>query len=121
VGVVRLCAATGAIFVSDERLVLLPKKSTRRATRTKSAPRRPQPRSPGAGAAVAERTEPVVPTAPAATARPTAPPPATRRATTRREPTTTVNYAYLRRDVRVLAVLAPAMVVLVIIAFLVFH
>jgi hypothetical protein len=33
----------------------------------------------------------------------------------------TINYAYLRRDLRTLAVLAPLMVVLVIASFFVFH
>jgi hypothetical protein len=34
---------------------------------------------------------------------------------------TVVNYDYLRRDIRMLLILAPAMIVLVIIAFFVFH
>lgn len=39
----------------------------------------------------------------------------------RRAPTITVNYAYLRRDLMALGILGPAMVVLLIIAYLVFH
>ncbi|MGH2448176.1 MAG: hypothetical protein ACRDFS_06185, partial [Chloroflexota bacterium] len=39
----------------------------------------------------------------------------------RRLPSTTINYGYLRRDLMTLAVLAPSMVVLVLIAFLFLH
>jgi hypothetical protein len=39
----------------------------------------------------------------------------------RRAPTITVNYAYLHRDLMALGILGPAMVVLLIIAYLVFH
>jgi hypothetical protein len=34
---------------------------------------------------------------------------------------TVINYDYLRRDIRMLLILAPSMIILVIIAFLVFH
>jgi hypothetical protein len=39
----------------------------------------------------------------------------------RRAPTLTVNYAYLRHDVMMLSILGPAMIVLLIIAYLIFH
>lgn len=39
----------------------------------------------------------------------------------RRAPAITVNYAYLNHDLMTLGILSPAMVVLLIIAFLVFH
>jgi hypothetical protein len=46
---------------------------------------------------------------------------ARRAAPARRAPVITVNYAYLRRDITRLAVLAPAMVVLVLIAYFTLH
>jgi len=42
-------------------------------------------------------------------------------ASSRRTPTTTINYHYLRRDLRTLGVLAPGMVVVLVVAFIVFH
>ncbi|MDQ2741016.1 MAG: hypothetical protein M3Z66_01760 [Chloroflexota bacterium] len=42
-------------------------------------------------------------------------------ASARRTPTLVVNYQYLRRDIRSLAVLAPTMIVLLVIAFFVLH
>jgi hypothetical protein len=56
------------------------------------------------------------PRAASTTARPVA-----RGGAARRAPTITVNYTYLRRDLMSLAVLGPAMVVLLIVAYLVFH
>lgn len=47
---------------------------------------------------------------------------ATRRpATSRRTPVLAINYDFLRRDIRMLTMLAPAMVVLLVIAFFVFR
>lgn len=44
---------------------------------------------------------------------------ARRPATSRRTPALAINYDYLRHDIRMLSVLAPAMVVLLVIAFFV--
>jgi hypothetical protein len=70
----------------------------------------------------------VVATAPTAARATTAAPAATsvaaRRAAARpgvRIPTLTINYDYLRHDLRTLAVLAPLMVILVVASFFVFH
>lgn len=47
---------------------------------------------------------------------------ATRRPTAaRRTPVLAINYDYLRRDIRMLSVLAPSMIVLLVIAFFVLH
>jgi hypothetical protein len=47
---------------------------------------------------------------------------ATRRPTaSRRAPILAINYDYLRRDIRMLTMLAPAMIVLLVIAFFVFR
>ena len=97
------------------------KKASRRPVRTKARARRTPPR-PASNAAVQQ--EPVAAPlagAPTVMARPAAgvvgssvrrAPPAMRRA-----PGLTINYAYLRRDIYILAVLAPSMVVLVLIAY----
>jgi hypothetical protein len=58
---------------------------------------------------------------PAAERRSTAAPAPARRGAQRRAPTITINYGYLRHDLRTLAVLAPLMVVLLIVAFAVLH
>jgi hypothetical protein len=34
---------------------------------------------------------------------------------------TVVNYGYLRRDITILGILAPSMIVLVVVAFFIFH
>ncbi len=49
--------------------------------------------------------------------------PATRRAatTSRKATVPTINYAYLHRDIKALAILAPTMVIALILAFIVFH
>jgi hypothetical protein len=41
--------------------------------------------------------------------------------TQRKALVTVINYDYLRRDLRLLGILAPSMVVLVVIAFFIFH
>lgn len=46
---------------------------------------------------------------------------ARRAVASRRTPVLAINYDYLRVDVRLLSLLAPAMVVLLVIAFFVFH
>jgi hypothetical protein len=53
--------------------------------------------------------------------RPTQPQPTRRAPTARRPPVTTINYDYLRHDLRMLGMLAPAMVILVVLAFLFIH
>lgn len=62
-------------------------------------------------------------TAPTAAARPVAnrTGPSPRPGAARRAPTITVNYAYLHHDLISLSILGPAMVVLLIIAYLIFH
>lgn len=67
-------------------------------------------RAPSAPAAVGAEPAPRMP---AATVR--------RAQSARRAPVTTINYAYLGRDLRSLAILAPSMVILVIIAFIFIH
>ncbi len=52
-----------------------------------------------------------------AAARPAAPRPGA----ARRSPTITINYAYLHRDLVSLGILGPAMIALLIIAYLIFH
>lgn len=107
----------------------MPKKVSRRPVRTKSRPRRvpPKPAAPAALAVengsgspdVMVGTAPVRPAAttadrPATITRRPGPPP-------RKVAGITINYAYLQRDLRTLAILAPSMVVLVIVAYLKFH
>ena len=93
----------------------MPKKAQTRAAKGKTRARRPQPRP----------TQPATtpgPVAPADTAAPAiAPSVAARRSSARRLPSVTVNYAYLQHDLRLLAILAPAMVVLLFVAYFVFH
>jgi hypothetical protein len=52
---------------------------------------------------------------------PVAPGVTQRRGLPRRPVGLTINYAYLRRDLRTLAVLAPLMVVLLVFAYFLFH
>jgi hypothetical protein len=59
----------------------------------------------------------VAETRPTAVARPAAP----RAGAARRTPVTAINYAYLRHDLTLLGILGPAMIVLLIVAFFVFH
>jgi hypothetical protein len=60
-------------------------------------------------------------TAPAARPATAAPRAATRPGAARRAPTLTINYGYLRRDLVSLGILGPAMIVLLIVAYLIFH
>lgn len=105
----------------------MPKKVHNRPNRAKNRARRPQRPAGTAPEAVETPTE--VSPAPAA-ARPLAPPSeprtsavpaATRRGAARRAPVITINYSYLRHDLRMLAVLAPLMVVLLVVAYAVLH
>ena len=66
-------------------------------------------------------TETIVPPSTAHT--PAATQPRVRRptATRRPPPVTVVNYGYLRRDLTILGILAPSMIVLVVVAFFIFH
>lgn len=94
----------------------MPKKSQGRPAKGKARSKRPQQRPnrvPGAGTmtAVQETGSPA----------PAAVPAASRRVASRRPPGITINYAYLRGDIMRLAVLAPLMVVLLVIAFFIFH
>lgn len=105
------------------------KKSNRRPTkgrapRTRQTPARTNGSSPIAPDTGAVATAPpAVSSAPAAVATAAAAPAPGRRAAARapRAPVTVINYDYLRRDIRMLLILAPSMIILVIIAFLVFH
>lgn len=92
----------------------MPKKAQTRAAKTKPRARRQQPRpaQPTAATPPIAPSEPTAPVASAATSR---------RSAARRLPTVTVNYAYLKHDLKWLAVLAPSMVVLLVIAYFVFH
>ena len=93
----------------------MPKKAQTRAAKSKARARRPQPRP--AQPATTAAPMAAVETAPPATA-PSTPP---RRSAARRLPTVTLNYAYLQHDLRLLAMLAPAMVVLLVVAYFLFH
>src|SRR5437660_1589074 len=96
---------------------LVPKKAQGRPAKGKARSKRPQQRpnrAPGPGTMAAVPDSAVA--AAAATAQPTS-----RRTATRRAPTITINYAYLRGDIMRLAVLAPLMVVLLLIAYVIFH
>jgi hypothetical protein len=107
----------------------VPKKANRRPVRTKSRPRRvpPKPATPATlpvenGSASPDVMVETAPARPAATTagrsaavtRRPGPPP-------RKVVGITINYAYLLRDLRTLAILDPAMVALVIVAYLKFH
>jgi len=106
----------------------VPKKTQRRPARSKSQRRHPAPRPNGATAH--EETEVATTTvvaqpapARAATTVSSAASAAARRSaqSSRRTAVTAINYAYLRHDLVSLAVLAPAMVVLVIVAYVFVH
>ena len=95
----------------------MPKKVQGRPAKGKARSKRPQQRpnrapGPGTMAAVQET---------AGASAPASVPVAARRAGSRRAPTITINYAYLRSDIMRLAVLAPTMVVLLIVAYFIFH
>ena len=103
----------------------MPKKVNRRPDRNRPRPR--PVRSTTSQSIVADNApaaEPVVTESGAPTPRPSAARPAaaaTRRTQTRRVTPTVINYDYLRHDIRTLAVLAPSMMILVIIASFVFR
>ncbi|GAC1322346.1 MAG: hypothetical protein NVS2B16_00010 [Chloroflexota bacterium] len=107
----------------------MPKKVNRPATRTKSRPvRRPQrpavqpERDNGNGAVTEMQASPAtVPVAARPVAAAGASTSTVRRAPQRRAASAPMNYAYLRRDITLLAMLAPAMIVVVIIAYVFFH
>jgi hypothetical protein len=63
--------------------------------------------------AVPQRSAPTSAPSRPVTRRPTAPP--------RPQPALTFNYTYLGHDIRLLGVLAPAMVILLIVAYFVLH
>lgn len=98
--------------------------------KTQRRPNRPKNRRPAAVREPAK--EPVTEVVESVTAVPaaaSAPPavaravgaPARRAPTARRSPAAVMNYAYLRRDLRALGILAPAMIILVILAFIFIH
>lgn len=91
----------------------MPKKTQSRGGRGKARTRRPAP-SPSASTAAAAPTapSPVGASVAPARSRPGAP---------RRASGTTVNYVYLRHDLRTLAVLGPLMIVILVAAFFVLH
>jgi hypothetical protein len=111
----------------------LPKKVHGRSTpkskaRTRTAPARPLAVPVQAGATQEELIPTTTPargastSATAPTTRSGAATAAARRAvTSRRTPALTINYDYLRGDIRMLSVLAPSMVVLLLIAFFALH
>lgn len=104
----------------------MPKKAHGRQAKQRPRNRRPASPTPTAAPGYDEGAVGVAsaPVAPAVTAPRTAPAtarPVARGGAARRAPTITVNYAYLRRDLMALGVLGPAMVVLLIVAYLVFH
>lgn len=96
----------------------MPKKSVRRGTSPKSRTRRPPPK-PSATRSVNEPPNGIAAVIPEERSRPvssrTAASPRSSASTRRRPPVTAVNYDYLRRDIRMLAILAPTMVVIVVI------
>lgn len=104
----------------------MPKKVHGRQAKQKSRNRRPTGAAHTAAATEEGELAPVAaatavsatPTARPATTRPA---PAPRPGAARRTPTITVNYAYLHHDLVSLGILGPAMVVLLIIAYLIFH
>lgn len=106
----------------------MPKKAHGRQAKQKSRSRRPTSTAQTAAPAVDEEyvsAGAAAPVAPAATtaARPasTRPAAAPRPGAARRSPTITVNYAYLHHDLVSLGILGPAMIALLIIAYLIFH
>jgi hypothetical protein len=102
----------------------LPKKTNRRPARARTKSRSVQARANGA-TAVREPDNGLVPQAvasPVVSTGATPVPPARRAAgVPRKAPATVADYAYLRRDLRLLGILAPSMIVLVVIAFFLFH
>ena len=94
----------------------MPKRVQGRSAKSKNRARRPQTRL--------DQTAPPVPaeqTDTPAVSRPTPAPAVARRPAARRMPVTTVNYGYLRHDLRLLAIIEPSMVILLVVAYIVFH
>lgn len=108
----------------------MPKKAQSRSSKGKSRARRPQrPQSAppianefdGASAVPVEE-RPLAVDTPQPSRVAARPSPAARRGLqARRAPDMAVNYSYLRSDIRMLAVLAPLMVVILFVAYLVLH
>lgn len=106
----------------------MPKKSHGRTPKAKArsnhtAPRATAPRPPDTttGVITAGATTTSVATAPPVQRQAPAPPAARRSSTSARMPVTVVNYAYLRHDLRLLSLLAPAMVIILVLAFIFLH
>lgn len=104
----------------------MPKKAHGRPAKSKQRSRRPQQRPIEAAAEPVAPAVPSIPTA-AVAAAPAAGPAAAPRASTRRPssarraPTLALNYHYLRHDIMTLGLLGPAMIVLLIIAYIFLH
>lgn len=126
-------ASPRLVCLPQMKELALPKKvhgrpASKAKARTRTAPARPVAVPVPAGATQDElipSTSPVragTTTASAPSARGGASAAAARRAVaSRRAPTLTINYDYLRGDIRTLSLLAPSMVVLLVIAFFAFH
>ena len=109
----------------------MPKKvHGRSAPKARTRQRSPQPRTMGTPTHPPVSQDELIPSVGSTTAtatqpssiRPSAASTATRRPVPgRRTPALSTNYANLRGDIRMLSMLAPAMVVLLLIAFFVFH
>jgi hypothetical protein len=103
----------------------MPKKAHGRQAKQRTRTRRTTTPAQPATPAYQDETAPAAPAVASTAAAPRASVTASRNAprpgAARRAPTITVNYAYLRRDLMALGILGPAMVVLLIIAYLVFH
>lgn len=113
----------------------MPKKVHGRPAKAKSRPRRVPQATGGAAAqsavlegdvgdltAAQPAATPVAPAASVGQPRRSGSMPAASRRTGRiAAPTMTINYHYLRRDIMALAVLAPAMIVLLVLAFVFLH
>lgn len=106
----------------------MPKKAHGRQAKQRTRSRRATAPTQTATPTYPNETVPAAPAAPpvgSTVATPRAPAAASRNAprpgAARRAPTITVNYAYLHRDLIALGILGPAMVVLLIVAYLVFH
>lgn len=106
----------------------MPKKTHGRPARSKNRQRRPAgPPANRPSGAVVEEVETIAVAQAAAPMTTAAPPPASPRLATRRAPPSRktagipINYTYLSHDLKQLALLAPGMVILVVIAFIFLH
>jgi hypothetical protein len=110
-------------YALPKKVNFVPRKAQRRPAKNKARSRRPVAAQ--AQTAVAEPEAGFAPAPAAAPARPVPSAPVTpsprSRTATRKAPTISVDYSYLRRDLTSLAVLAPAMIVLVLVAFIFLH